>query len=106
MVKGDLSSIVISSRIRLARSIAGQVCPSRLTSEQGFTLTKKIVDQILPLGDFKVYTMNTLPKIDAMVMHEKHLISLELATNHEFSAVVLSMGVKPCDMQLSLSTYC
>lgn len=90
MVKADLSSIVISSRIRLARCLSNVVFPSRLTSEQGFAVTKKIADQILPLGEFKVYAMNTLPKIDAMVMHEKHLISRELATNHDFSAVVLS----------------
>lgn len=90
MVNGDLSSIVVSSRIRLARCIGSCLFPSRLSSEQGFTLTKKIADTILQLGDFKVYAMNTLPKIDAMVMHEKHLISRELATNHEFSAVVLS----------------
>ena len=90
MTKGDLSSIVVSSRIRLARCLSNVVFPSRLTNDQGFVVTKKITDQILPLGDFKVYTMNTLPKTDAMVMHEKHLISLELLKEHDFSAVVLS----------------
>ena len=90
MIKGDLSSIVVSSRIRLARCLSTHVFPSRLTNEQGFALTKKIADPIIQLGDFKVYSMNTLPKTDAMVMHEKHLISRELATERDFSAVVLS----------------
>lgn len=90
MTNQDMSSIVVSSRIRLARCLDKYVFPSRLTSEQGFALTKKIVDPLLKLDGYKVYAMNTLPKVDAMVMHEKHLISRELVENHDFSAVVLS----------------
>ena len=86
----DLSSVVISSRVRFARCLSNAVFPARLTKEQGLGVTKKIVDSILKLGEFKVYSMNTLPKTDAMVMHEKHLISRELVENHDFSAAMLS----------------
>ena len=91
MIKpNDLSSIVVSSRIRFARCLSNVLFPSRLKDDEGFQVTKKLVDSILPFGDFKVYTMNSLPKTDAYVMHEKHLISKELIENHDYSAVLLS----------------
>jgi len=90
MVNKDLSSIIISSRIRFARCLSNAPFPSRLKDDQGHKVTKKIVDGILPLGEFKVYTMNSLPRVDAFVMQEKHLISKDLIENHEFSAVLLS----------------
>lgn len=86
----DISSIVISSRIRLARSLKNYPFPPLLKGESGYRVIKDIADVVLPLGDYKVFTMEQLPALDAEVMQEKHLISSNLMENKENGAVVLS----------------
>ena len=89
MALQDLSSIVISSKVRLVRNLAKHPFPSKISKEQGLALTKKIVDAVMKFGDFKVYMTSALSRLDAMVMHEKHLISRELISSSDISAVML-----------------
>jgi len=86
----DLNNIVISSRIRLARSFKNYVFPSYLDGEEGYKVIKDVADVILPMGEYKVFTMQQLPALDAEVMQEKHLISANLLENKDNGAVILS----------------
>ena len=86
----DMSSIVVSSRIRLARSLKNYVFPSLLSGEDGYNVIKEIADVVMPLDDYKVFTMQQLPALDAEVMQEKHLISKILMNNKDNGAVILS----------------
>ena len=85
----DISSIVVSSRIRLARNIADFAMPQQMKPEEGNTVLKKVAASVKDLDDFKVYSIKSLPKEDAFVMQEKHLISLDLLEK-DYGAVVLS----------------
>jgi len=86
----DINNVVVSSRIRLARLLKNYVAPSRLQGEDGYKVIKEIADVIMPLGDYKVFTMQQLPALDAEVMQEKHLISSNLLENKDNGAVILS----------------
>ena len=86
----DISSIVVSSRIRLARSLKNYLSPARIQGEDGYKVIKEIADIVMPLGDYKVFTMQQLPALDAEVMQEKHLISSNLLNNKDNGAVILS----------------
>lgn len=90
MRDNEYSSVVISSRIRLARNVAGNAFPTRLFKEKGVQLTTKIIEVLEPIDNFKVYPMNILNNQDAMVMHEKHLISHNLVENKDFGAVCVN----------------
>ncbi len=86
----DVNSVVVSSRIRLARSLSNYLFPPNLQGEDGYSVIKEVADAVLPLGNFKVFTMQQLPALDAEVMQEKHLISNILLENHDNGAVILS----------------
>ena len=86
----DISSIVMSSRIRLARNLDKLPMPPRLSGENGFKVLKLVADSVSGLDDFKIYTIKSLPDIDAHVLQEKHLISKDLLDKKDFGAVILN----------------
>lgn len=86
----DINSVVVSSRIRLARTLKNFVVPAKLTSEDGNKIIQDISEIILPSGNYKLYTMEQLPALDAEIMQEKHLISAILRDNKDSGAVILS----------------
>lgn len=86
----DVSSIVVSSRIRLARNIDKIPMPPRLTGERGYKVLKLVADSVSGLDEFKIYTIKQLSSTDAKVMQEKHLISNDLLEKKEFGAVILN----------------
>lgn len=86
----DINSVVVSSRIRLARSLKNYLSPAMLQGEDGYKVIKEIADAVMPLGEYKVFTMQNLPALDAEVMQEKHLISSNLLENKDHGAVILS----------------
>lgn len=86
----DINTVVVSSRIRLARLLKNYLAPSKLQGEDGYKVIKEIADVVMPLGDYKVFTMQQLPALDAEVMQEKHLISSNLLDNKDNGAVILS----------------
>lgn len=91
MRSGDYASVVVSSRIRLARNLNKIAFPTRLSKEKGRIVRDKIIEAIEPVDNFKVYPMNVLTNKDAMVMHEKHLISRNLVENKDFGAVCVNI---------------
>src|SRR5437870_5117744 len=75
---GPMSEIVISSRIRLARNIAGLPFLSRCTRGQRTTLERTIRDTILnsQISPETLYVdLDAAPEIDRMLLVERHLIS-------------------------------
>lgn len=84
------SSVILSSRIRLARCLSGYVFPDKMSEKIGYEVINQVSSVILPLGDYKLFTMEQLPALDAEVMQEKHLISTKLLNNKESGAVILS----------------
>lgn len=90
MAVKDISSIVVSSRVRLARNLDKMPMPPRLNGEKGYQVLKKVVDSVKGLDEFKIYTIKQLPEADAHVMQEKHLISNDLLEKQDFGAVILN----------------
>jgi len=86
----DISSIVVSSRIRLARNIDKMPMPPRLSKEQGSKVLDLVARSVSGLDEFKIYRMKTLPARDAWVMQEKHLISKDLIEQKDYGAVILN----------------
>lgn len=90
---GKESDTVISTRVRLARNIAGIPFPSRMSAEQRSEVNQAVKNALLS-GDnekkFKYLDMSTLPDITVMSMVERHLISPEFAQNREGKALILS----------------
>ncbi len=81
---GPLSDIVISSRIRLARNLAGHKFLSRCSNAEKSEILKKIKDVVMSLDlDDKVsyISVDKAPTLDKHFMVERYLIS----RNHAFS---------------------
>lgn len=85
----DLSSIVMSSRIRLARCLAKIPFPSRLSDEKGAEVLVQINNALKQLK-LTLYKCKNLPEIDSELLREKHLISRDLIERKEMSGVLLS----------------
>lgn len=84
--------VLLSSRIRLARNLADEVFPDRLSPQRREDLKKRILDKLtkLPgLGDAVVFEMHDLAPEEAEILVERHLISKELV-EREGAAVLIS----------------
>ncbi len=91
---GNQSDTVISTRIRLARNIAGMPFPSRMTAQQRKAVNLAVKEAIICDEDaakrFKYIEMDTLPDITVMSMVERHIISPEFAKVRDNKALILS----------------
>lgn len=85
----DLSSIVISSRIRLARCLAKMPFPNRLSDEKGTDVLSRI-NGALKNFKFTLYKCKNLPELDSELLREKHLISSDLLEHKNISGVLLN----------------
>jgi protein arginine kinase len=80
---GPLADIVISSRVRLARNLAGHKFLSRCSNAEKSDILKKLRDVLmsLDLGDKVFYiSIDKAPALDRHLLVERHLIS----RNHAF----------------------
>ena len=88
---GKESDTVISTRIRLARNIAGLPFPSRMSAEQRAEVNKAVKAALVtPKSGFKYLDMESLPEITVMSMVERHLISPAFAQSRDGKALILS----------------
>src|SRR4051812_16038957 len=81
---GPMSEIVISSRIRLARNVAGSPFLARASRHQRQHLETKIRDTILnaQIAPQTLYVdLDSAPEIDRTLLVERHLISKQHATS-------------------------
>ncbi|MCK4753044.1 MAG: protein arginine kinase [Planctomycetes bacterium] len=75
---GPLADVVISSRIRLARNLAGHKFLSRCSNTEKSAILEKLKDALmeLPLGDEIFYIgIDKAPVLDRNFLVERHLIS-------------------------------
>src|SRR4051812_20461733 len=75
---GPMSEIVISSRIRLARNVAGYSFLSRCTRHQRQALEAKVRNTILDAGvvpQMLYVDLEQAPEVDRLLLVERHLIS-------------------------------
>ena len=87
----DYSSIIVSSRVKLSRNLAGFNFPSMLDENEGLKVLNKVVDNILKINNkFKIYKVKSLPEIDINVMREKKLLTSTLLDSYGYGAVILS----------------
>ncbi len=91
---GDQADTVVSTRIRLARNIAGIPFPSRMNAEQCAKVNVAVKEAIITDSDaaakYKYIEMDTLPDITVMSMVERHIISPAFAQNRTGKALILS----------------
>jgi protein arginine kinase len=79
--EGPEARIAISSRVRLARNLADQPFPHRMSQESGQTVVGLVQDVIADpvvqekLGPLFYVSLNELSSLDRQVLMEKHLIS-------------------------------
>ena len=99
---GPESDTVVSTRIRLARNLAGVPFPARMSAEQRRQVNEKVRDALLSdptFGPrFKYLEMETLPDITAAALAERHLISPAFAEHREGKAILLSDDENVCIM--------
>src|SRR2546429_1112782 len=89
---GPMSEVVISSRIRLARNIAGYPFLARCSRAQRTTLEHKIRDTILgaSIAPQTLYVdLDGAPDVDRQLLVERHLISKQHATSNGARGVAI-----------------
>jgi protein arginine kinase len=92
---GPLADVVISSRIRLARNIAGHKFLSRCTATEKAEILKKLKDVLmsLDLGDKVFYvSIDKTPVLDRHFLVERHLISRHHAFGKGPRGAVVAQG--------------
>src|SRR5689334_25213481 len=79
---GPSSHLVLSTRIRLARNLAGrifQVRNSETDRDQVRSLAAEAARSTVLLGRAVEFRLDRLDRLDRQLLHERHLISKELA---------------------------
>ncbi|MBQ8468641.1 MAG: ATP--guanido phosphotransferase [Clostridia bacterium] len=86
----DYSSIVVSSRVRLSRCLNDVPFPAKMDELTGKKVVRKVYNAIDGEDDFGLYVMKDLPRDEAYIMQEKHLISHDLIENSQSGAVMIN----------------
>ena len=79
---GDHSDIVLSTRIRLARNVEGFAFTTRARDGERLRVLSQVRDAITQAGslaDSVLVRVDELPSADRLLLHERHLVSKELA---------------------------
>lgn len=84
----DVKDIVLSSRVRLARNLAGLHFPQNLTSAQIQELVERVNGAINAKHDFLLMRMPELPVRERRLLVERHLISPDLAQSAQGAALI------------------
>ncbi|MBN2302452.1 MAG: protein arginine kinase [Lentisphaerae bacterium] len=89
------TGIIISSRVRLARNIAGFRFPGWADEQEAICLCEDLRNALVALpaiadSDPICFDMNSLPPVDKDILKERHLISNELALKGAGSALIVA----------------
>lgn len=91
--EGD-SDIVISTRIRLARNIAGIRFPNSFNEEEAQGVEGQVRNALFPIesdsSDFSYFPIKSLPQLQRQILVEKHLISPNLAKRQKIGSVFIT----------------
>lgn len=85
-----MDNIVISSRIRLARSLNGEKFSNNTTLQESKQVLSRVFEAIGEVGNFNTYKLKNLSKFAMEEMLEDHLISSGLIENSDISGVAIS----------------
>ncbi len=101
--KAPENDIVVSTRIRLARNLAGVPFPSRMTDEQRIQVNEQVKKAVLESNtpfakSLKFIAMRDVPENERYSMIERHLISPAFVSNCENKAILLSEDESICVM--------
>ena len=93
--KNPQDDITVSSRIRLARNIAGVPFPSRMNKEQRHQLCSKVKAAVLESNtpfakSLKYINMADVPENEKYSMVERHIISPAFAASDKERAIIIS----------------
>lgn len=83
-------TIIISTRLRLARNIAGLPFPHKLNEMSSRKIVDNVEQTLLPVDNFRRYDMKGISPLDGTILQEKHLISPDLLEDCPFGAVLIS----------------
>ncbi len=85
-----IESIVISTRIRLARNFASFPFPSKMTEAQAEDTVALVRERLRALDDFSEYNLTTLRTEEAKMLQEQYLISPALMKSKGSAAFISS----------------
>jgi len=93
--KGPFNGVVISSRVRIARNIAGLPFSPMATGEVSQQIAGMVKKSIMESnsvlrGDFRFVPLKELTDLERYILLEKHLISPDLVERSEVSAVLIN----------------
>ncbi len=84
------NGIVVSSRARLARDIAGYPFPSRLDSERALEVTQKVYAALGKAQEkYTIMRMSDLDELRVEALKELHIISDDLIHGNKYAAVIV-----------------
>lgn len=88
--------IVLSSRIRLARNLADEAFPHKLSPQKAREIAQRLVGEIQAIegADFTYYEIALLEPLKRRILLEKHLISPELVNGRPGAGVAVSRDEK------------
>jgi len=90
-MSGLYDSVVVSTRIRLARNFVDYPFPNRLKDERAaFEIVKLIAAELNHTDEFTLYFMNDISTEQAEFLKERHLISQALIDRRHISAALVS----------------
>lgn len=85
----NIESTVASTRVRLARNLAGYPFPNRLEPAAGKEIVRTVSEEACLLHPFKLYSMDEIAENVAQSLCDDHLISSELASNLACGAALI-----------------
>lgn len=87
----SMSTVVASSRIRLARNLNGYPFPSRLKGDkQAKEIIRAVSSAINKVDEFRLYYMDGIPEEEALNLVENHLVSPLLLKRPRCSAALIN----------------
>lgn len=96
-MEGNYNDVVVSSRVRLARNVAGLPYPYKLNDNRAVQIARKVYEALNGASkgreggeNYALYRMESIDDISGDVLREKHLVSADLLDNKMFGAAVIS----------------
>lgn len=96
---GEKSDVIVTSRIRLARNIAGMPFPSRMTQSQREEMKQRVKEVVLSINapfakNLRYIDMQDVPEREVYAMVERHVISPAFANNKSGRGIIISEDEK------------
>lgn len=85
----NIESTVASTRVRLARNLAGYLFPNKLDADSGKEIVRAVSAEACRLHPFNLYSMDEISENVAQALCDDHLISAALAANVACGAALI-----------------